>query len=206
MYSFLESVILYIQSVPEIFVLLVIFIMSLIENLFPPSPSDAVIVFSGTLIPLGNVHFINLLIASTLGTTIGFLIMFYIGFKFDKKIVETGRLKFIKLETVMKVENWFQKWGYWIIFINRFLSGTRAVISFFAGMSLLNVKKTTLISVAGALIWNFLLIYFGMIFSENWREITDKLGIVGYISLGVVLIISLFILLWKKFRKNKNVL
>lgn len=205
MYSFLESVILYIQSVPEIFVLLVIFIMSLIENLFPPSPSDAVIVFSGTLIPLGNVHFINLLIASTLGTTIGFLIMFYIGFKFDKKIVETGRLKFIKLETVMKVENWFQKWGYWIIFINRFLSGTRAVISFFAGMSLLNVKKTTLISVAGALIWNFLLIYFGMIFSENWREITDKLGIVGYISLGVVLIISLFILLWKKFRKNKNV-
>jgi membrane protein DedA with SNARE-associated domain len=198
----LENIISYLQNIPGIYVLLVIFIVALIENLFPPSPSDAIIVFSGTLIPLGNVHFLGLLIASTLGTTIGFLIMFIIGMNFDKKIVETGRLKFIKIETVMKLEHWFQKWGYWMILINRFLSGTRAVISFFAGMSLLDIKKTTLISFAGAFIWNFILIYSGMVFSENWREIYDKLDVYGYVILGLVIIIALFIFFRNKFKKK----
>jgi membrane protein DedA with SNARE-associated domain len=198
----LENIISYLQNIPGIYVLLVIFIVALIENLFPPSPSDAIIVFSGTLIPLGNVHFLGLLIASTLGTTIGFLIMFIIGMNFDKKIVETGRLKFIKIETVMKLEHWFQKWGYWMILINRFLSGTRAVISFFAGMSLLDIKKTTLISFAGAFIWNFILIYSGMVFSENWRDIYDKLDVYGYVILGLVIIIALFIFFRNKFKKK----
>jgi membrane protein DedA with SNARE-associated domain len=198
----LENIISYLQNIPGIYVLLVIFIVALIENLFPPSPSDAIIVFSGTLIPLGNVHFLGLLIASTLGTTIGFLIMFIIGMNFDKKIVETGRLKFIKIETVMKLEHWFQKWGYWMILINRFLSGTRAVISFFAGMSLLDIKKTTLISFAGAFIWNFILIYSGMVFSENWREIYDKLDVYGYVILGLFIIIALFIFFRNKFKKK----
>jgi membrane protein DedA with SNARE-associated domain len=128
--------------------------------------------------------------------------MFIIGMNFDKKIVETGRLKFIKIETVMKLEHWFQKWGYWMILINRFLSGTRAVISFFAGMSLLDIKKTTLISFAGAFIWNFILIYSGMVFSENWREIYDKLDVYGYVILGLVIIIALFIFFRNKFKKK----
>jgi membrane protein DedA with SNARE-associated domain len=69
-------------------------------------------------------------------------------------------------------------------------------------MSLLDIKKTTLISFAGAFIWNFILIYSGMVFSENWREIYDKLDVYGYVILGLVIIIALFIFFRNKFKKK----
>lgn len=195
----LENIITFLQNVPEMYVLLIVLALCYIENVFPPAPSDAVLLFAGTMIPLGNVHFLWLLLLSTLGSTLGFVTMFLIGLKFDKKIIETGKIKFIKIDTIMKVEHWFQKWGYWIILINRFLSGTRAVISFFAGMSLLDLKKTTILSIAGAFIWNFVLIYVGMVFSENWQEIYSKIDIFGYIIFGVLVIISLIILIKHKY-------
>lgn len=200
----LENIISFLQNLPGIYVILLVFLFSFIENIFPPSPSDSIIVFSGTLIPLGNVHILSLLIAATAGSSLGFLVMYLIGMKFDKKIIETGKLKYIKIDTVLKVEHWFQKWGYWIIVINRFLSGTRAVISFFAGMSLLDLKKTTILATLGALVWNFVLIYSGMVFSENWREIYEKIDYYGYFLFGGVIVIAVLIFLFNKFKKKTS--
>jgi membrane protein DedA with SNARE-associated domain len=128
--------------------------------------------------------------------------MFFIGMRFDKKIIETGKLKYINIDMIMKVEHWFQKWGYWVIVINRFLSGTRAVISFFAGMSLLDTKKTTILSFLGALVWNFILIYLGMIFGENWREIYAVLERMGYYLFAVLLVVALGVFLFHRIKKS----
>ena len=61
--------------------------------------------------------------------------LFFIGTQVDKKIIEKGKFKFLSSEALQKAEKWFSKYGYWVILGNRFLSGTRAVISFFAGLS-----------------------------------------------------------------------
>jgi membrane protein DedA with SNARE-associated domain len=59
----LESILNFLQNVPEIYVIGIVFAFSLAENLFPPSPSDSIIMFGGTLIAIGNAHFHWLLIA-----------------------------------------------------------------------------------------------------------------------------------------------
>ncbi|OGU59266.1 MAG: hypothetical protein A2X64_01890 [Ignavibacteria bacterium GWF2_33_9] len=200
----LDSILNFLENIPELYVLIVLLFFAYIENIFPPSPSDSVVIFAGTLIPHGNVHFISLLIITTIGSTLGFLTMFVIGQKFDKKIVETGKVKYVKYETIMKVEHWFQKWGYWMILINRFLSGTRTVISFFAGMSLLDKKKTTLLAATGSLIWNFVLIYSGYLFSDNWQLIYKKIDKLGYVILGFVILVSLLILFKNKWKAKKS--
>jgi len=180
-----------------------VFFFAFIENIFPPSPSDAVILFAGTLIPLGNVNFFALWVFATLGSVVGFLTMFAIGVSFDRKVVETGKIKFIKYEHILKVERWFQKWGYWLIVINRFLSGTRAVISFFAGMSLLKVRKTTLLCAISAGLWNFILIYLGYTFSQNWQEIYDELENYGYYFLAAITLIAIGVWIYnRKIQKN----
>jgi membrane protein DedA with SNARE-associated domain len=99
--------------------------------------------------------------------------LFFIGWMLDKKVIKSGKLKFISVEAVLKVEAWFNKYGYWVIAINRFLPGTRSVVSFFAGMSRLDIKRTVILSTISAFLWNFLIIYLGMLFGEN-VEVVDK--------------------------------
>lgn len=200
----LETIIKFLQEIPSLYLLVAVFFFAFVENIFPPSPSDAVILFAGTLIPMGNVSFISLWIFATLGSVVGFLTMFAIGVSFDRKVVEAGKIKFIKYEHIQKVEIWFQKWGYWLIVINRFLTGTRAVISFFAGLSLLKIRKTTLLSAISAGLWNFILIYIGYAFSQNWQEMYKKLEGYGYFLVITIVFLSIGIWIFNKMKKKKS--
>lgn len=200
----LETIIQFLSDIPGLYLLFIVFFFAFLENVFPPSPSDAIILFAGTLVNLRNVDFLSLWVFATLGSVVGFLTMFAIGVSFDRKVIEAGKLRYIKYETVLKVERWFQKWGYWLIVINRFLSGTRAVISFFAGMSLLKVRKTTILCAISAGAWNFILIFLGYKFSQNWKEIYAKLENYGYYFLGLVVVIAIVIWIYNKLRKKET--
>lgn len=161
----------FLEQLPPIGILAALFAFSYVENIFPPSPSDVAIVFGGTLVGLGLVGFVPALIATTLGSVLGFLTAFYIGRIFGERILERGKIKFIPIEGVHKVENWFRTYGYGIIVVNRFLSGTRAVVSFVAGMSEMDVLRTTIFCAISALVWNAILLIAGEMLGEHWTAV-----------------------------------
>ncbi|HOK15180.1 MAG TPA: DedA family protein, partial [Candidatus Kapabacteria bacterium] len=185
----LETLIEIIQKIPPFWILIIAFAVTYIENIFPPSPSDAALVFMGALVGTGTVGFIPLLLFATIGSTLGFITMFVLGVRFEMKFIETDKLKFVSKKALMKVDDLFKKWGYWLIVANRFLSGTRAVIAFFAGMSLLSFRKSTVLSFLSALLWNFILIYSGYIFGDNWKKVDEYMTLYGYILIPVVVVL-----------------
>ena len=199
----LEIMIHYIQAIPWYWVLLFACFITFLENIFPPSPSDALLVFMGALVTSGNVHFLPLLIAATVGSTIGFTVMFWLGKKFEVRIIESNKVKFISRNAVDKVGAWFNKWGYWLIVVNRFLSGTRAVIAFFAGMSMLSFRKSMVLSFVSALLWNSILIYLGYLFGDNWQEVDKYMTLYGYILAPSAAVIILAYAIFK-FVQNKR--
>lgn len=162
-----ETILTQVSDLTPLWIYLTIFFFAYIENLFPPSPSDMIVVIGGSLVGTGTISFIPLFISATTGSLAGFLTAFIIGWQFDKKLVHAGKLKFINVQSIEKVEIAFRKWGYYLIVANRFLPGTRAVISFFAGMSRLNVNKTTILSLLSSALWNLILIYLGITFGKN---------------------------------------
>lgn len=170
-----------------LWIYLVVVGIAYIENILPPFPSDVIVVAAGSLAGIGVVGFLPLLLLATVGSTLGFMSMYKIGNWFGHRILETGRMKFIPLESVQKVEQWFRIYGYWIIIANRFLAGTRAVVSFFAGLSELSLIKSTVLSFLSALAWNSLLLFAGKKLGENWRSIIYYLE--AYSKLVTVLII-----------------
>jgi membrane protein DedA with SNARE-associated domain len=166
-----EQIVYEITQLNPLWVYLAVAGIAYIENIFPPFPSDVVVVAAGSLFGLGTVDFVAALALATTGSTLGFMTMYKIGDWFGDTILETGRLPFIPQDSVKKVELWFQKYGYGLIVANRFLAGTRAVVSFFAGLSELVFWKTVALSFLSALAWNFFLLYAGKALGENWREI-----------------------------------
>lgn len=167
----MEHFIHHLQTLDPLLIYLAVFSIAFIENVFPPFPSDVIVVFAGSLIGIGRVGFVETLLFATVGSTVGFIVMYKIGDWFGDHILEQGKVKFIPVDAVMKVEQWFKKYGYWIIIANRFLAGTRAVVSFFAGMSELNLVRTTILSFFSALAWNTILVIGGWYLGRHWRDI-----------------------------------
>ena len=201
MSEFLQSL----SRLDPVWIYTIIFFISFIENIFPPSPSDTVVVFGGALAAMGRGSFIAALIAGVAGSTLGFMAMYGIGKWFGKRILETGRLSFIPIENLHKAEEWFKKYGDLIIIANRFLSGTRAVISFFAGISQLNFVKTTILSFISSLVWYTLLVYAGYSLGHNWQKFFDYMNNYSAIVTGIIIILALvFLIRYIKTHKKRS--
>jgi len=199
-----EDVLNQISTFPPVWIYITMMLFAFVENIFPPSPSDIVIVIGGTLVGAGDLSFILALIFSTLGSITGFMLMFYIGSTVDKKLIHSGRFKYIPINSINIVEAWFRKYGYFVIIANRFLPGTRAVISFFAGISNLEPKKTFSLCFISALAWNIIMLYLGFMFGNNVEAIDSYLTTYSNIVIVATIAMALLLIIRFMFKKNKT--
>ncbi len=178
--------------------------ISYLENVFPPSPSDTIVILLGSFVGIGKIGFFQLLLFTSIGSTLGFLTMYYLGSGFGHRIVKSKKWTFINEENLVKPRAWFKKYGYFLIVVNRFLSGTRAVISFFAGMSELKVTTTIILATISGIIWNGILIALGMAAGQNWHLVDKTMELYGNIVFIVVAVVVLFFVAKFFYDKRKT--
>lgn len=202
-----EQIIQFLSSsaINPFLILLTAFFFMFLENIFPPSPSDVILLFLGSLVGFGRIDFTVLLIVSAFGSILGFMSMFYVGKFFGERIVDEGKLKFVKREAIEKVRLWFNKYGYLVVVANRFLSGTRAVISFFAGFSELSAVKSTVLAGISATVWNFLIIWIGMSLGKNWRQATVFFELYWKLILAILIFVVIGYFAFKRIRQKTSV-
>ena len=196
-----------ISGLPYIYLVLMAFLLTLIENIFPPFPSDLCFIVLTVLVFFNGGYVVPVILAAAIGGTIGFWIMYMLGSKFAKKIVESDKIKFISKTSIEKAEKKFQKWGIKIVAINRFMSGTRAVISFFAGMSKLPKTKTIIYAGISSLLYYGLLVLVGYHFGKDYSRIIEFLYTYEKITIAIVIVVIIIaIVMWviKKRILKKN--
>jgi membrane protein DedA with SNARE-associated domain len=199
----LEQAITWLKQLSPAGVLGLMFLIAYIENVFPPSPSDVLLVFAGTLIGLGTIGFPSSLFFSTLGSTLGFMTAYWLGRYFERHIVEGRFGRYLPVSTIARAEGLFQRFGYGVIVANRFLAGTRAIVSFAAGMSRMNLPATTALSAVSAAVWNGLLLYLGMIFGKNWKRAGEYLSIYSTVVTVIVIVVA-GIYVWRYFSNRRQ--
>ena len=186
-------------------IILAVFAIALLENVFPPFPSDVLVVAAGSLVGLGTVGFAEVLIAAAIGSSVGFVVMYFVGKWFGHRILAAGRIPFIPPEAVGTVHGWFERYGYWLIIANRFLSGTRAVVAFFAGMSDLKLGPTIALSFVSSLFWNAILVTSGYVLGNNWERVGFYLSTYSQVVTGVVvLVVIVLVIRYFSTRKGRQ--
>lgn len=200
-----ESIIQWLQGLPPLGVYAALFFTAYIENVFPPAPSDVVMLFIATLAGMGTIGLVPAVAIATAGSVSGFMTAFWIGRRFGRRLVESNRLPFITEQALTKVDGWFEKYGYGVVIANRFLAGTRAVISFFTGMSRLRFLPTTLLCLLSALVWNSLIIWLGSLLGANWREGMVYLERYGQVVVAVLVVLALVwgVRRWLRYRRER---
>ena len=201
----LQEIISYISTLDPALIYVVLFFFAFIENILPPSPSDFVLLFGATLIANSTLGFIPILLLTSVGSALGFIVMYLIGEFLGEKLLRSGKFKFIKQESLDKADHFFHKYGYNLILINRFLPGTRAVVSFFSGVHKLKPMRTFIYAAVSSFVWNAILIFLGIQLGNN-LELVDKYLSEYYqiiLSITGLIIIIVLVRFWMKKKKSK---
>lgn len=200
----LEQLFTYLQTLDPVWVYFFLFFFAFIENVFPPAPSDLVVIIGATLIAGTSIGFIPILVITSIGSAMGFILMYYLGRLFGEKILRTGRLKFVDQDSLFRIDNWFRKYGYELILANRFLPGTRSVISFFSGMHELKIVKTFAYSAISAFLWNVVIIYAGMKLGQNIEKIDFYMTAYSNIIISITLFVIAFFIFRFFYKRRKR--
>lgn len=188
-----------------------IFLMLAIENIFPPIPSEIILPFGGFMTTTSNLTIPGVIIAATLGSLLGAVILYYIGRLLDvermEKLVDRwGNIIRITKKDIRKADKWFDKYGYWTVLFCRMIPLVRSLISIPAGMSGMKFGVFMLFTTIGTLGWNLLLVLIGAALGESWEDITlymDTYSNVVYALIAVGLVF-LGILYFRKRSRRIN--
>ena len=188
-----------------------VFLLIAIENIFPPIPSEVILLFGGFMTTYTKLNIIFMIIASTLGSLIGAIVLYYIGKIFNKerlkKIIsgKIGKILRLKNSDIDKADRWFDTKGNKTVFFCRFIPIVRSLISIPAGMSEMPIIKFLIYTIFGSLIWNTVLIITGKMVGNNWTKILTIFDTYSHIVLIIFIIIFIILItiFYKKRKKNK---
>lgn len=171
----------------------------MIENLFPPIPSEIILTFSGFVAKSANLSLTLIILASTLGSVVGAIILYYLGYFLNDSIV-----KFLKLNknNTNKTMNEFNKNGKKSVFFGRLAPIIRSLISIPAGIAKMNILEFTILTTLGSLIWNTILILLGNMIGDNYLIVSE---IIKTYYKPLIIIIIIVYILKKLINRNKIV-
>jgi membrane protein DedA with SNARE-associated domain len=200
----MESLLHSLETANPLWAYFILFISAFIENIFPPIPGDTVTVFGAYLVGRGLLSFWGVWISTTLGSIAGFMAIFAIAYWIEWKIIEKYRPKWVKKSKIDRVEQWFRRYGYWVILVNRFLSGIRSIISLVAGLSKMNSLLVFLLALISCIVWNGTLIGLGAVLGENWELISHFLLLYNRIVIIVVVTAVVIFAGYRFYRLKKS--
>jgi membrane protein DedA with SNARE-associated domain len=207
--QFIKEAVQFINTLPPSSIYLVFFVVAYVENIVPPIPGDVLVAFGGYLAAESVIGLIPVLLLTTIASVIGFMSMYWIGSRWGTLVQQKKKqfwlLRFIPLKYVNKVRSWMKRWGMGVVLANRFLAGTRSVISLTAGLSHTRISSTIFYSTLSSLLWNGILLGFGWVVHENWQRIGKYLSIYGriiLIAIAIFIVIRLIVYYYNKRSPN----
>ena len=183
-------------------------IISFLENVFTPIPSEAVLPFAGVLVTQGKMDPYAAWASSMVGGLLGSLVFYYFGYwlgvdRVYEFVGKYGKWFFLKIEDVTRSEKWFDRFGAPSVLIGRLVPQVRSFISIPAGMTKMPLPQFLFLTAVGSGIWNAFLEWLGIYFGENYETFLPILDKVDLIFVIVVFsLIAYFV--WTRAGKKIN--
>ena len=175
-----------------------IILLIAIENIFPPIPSEVILTFGGFATTISNITVIGTIIASTVGSVLGAIVLYWIGRFLNEERIDkfadskVGKVLGLQKQDIHKAFSWFDSKGKFAVFFGRFIPIVRSLVSIPAGMAKMAMIPFLLLTTVGSLIWNTVLITLGRIAGASWSKIAVYVG--GYSDVVLIGFIIVFIL------------
>lgn len=175
-----------------------ILLLITLENIFPPIPSEIILMFGGFMTTKTSLSVLGVAVVATTGSIAGSLVLYGIGRMFNmermEKLVERkGSWMRLKKEDIQKATKWIKSYGYWAVVICRMIPLIRSLISIPAGMAKLRLTPFLLFTCIGTFIWNITMVGIGALVGENWSFVMQLLAVYSTITYVLIAAIGLLV-------------
>lgn len=174
-----------------------IVLVVLLENLFPPIPSEVILPFAGFITTSGALTLPGVIAASTLGSVLGALLLYFAGAWFGREriyrfVERYERYLTVSPEHVTRAEAWFERHGVVTVLLCRMVPIMRSIISIPAGLVRMNLLTFTVYTAIGALVWNTALAGIGALLGSSWHLVSQWVSYYQdlVIAIGVLAVLA----------------
>ena len=188
-----NSLATWVQDVIEQLGYLGVALLVVLENVFPPIPSEIVLPFAGFVAQRGSDSVVLMILAATVGSVIGALIMYWIAAVIGDERLHVFTRKFgkwvqIREADLTRAEEWFDRHAVSAVLVGRCVPLIRSVVSIPAGFRRMKLIPYIAYTFLGSLVWNIALVGAGAMLGENWERVEPVVATFQWIV--IVLIVA----------------
>ena len=179
-----------------------------LENVFPPIPSELVLLLTGFNVSESRFGFVGAVLAATAGSVVGAYFLYGIGRllseeRLERFLATVGKVVGLKRKDVHKGFVWFERHGTAVVLFGRLIPVVRSVVSIPAGAEKMPLGRFTLLTAAGSLVWNIVWVAIGWGLGDQWEK-AGKWGDVLQYGVVVLIAIGLVVLVFRARRDRAN--
>lgn len=177
------------------------------ENIFPPIPSELILPLAGFEVDSGELNFILVVLAATLGSLVGALILYAIGLYGGRPLVlKWGMVLRVSEKDLDRAEDWFDRWGDWVVLVARVIPIARSLVSIPAGTMRMGLVRFCLLTLLGSFVWNFALVFAGYQLGANWEDVTNTIESYSTVIrvIAVLLVLAFAWWAWRRIASARS--
>ena len=190
-----------------------ILLLIFVENIFPPIPSEVVLVFGGFLTTQANMSILLVILFATIGATLGAAVLYGLGRVLSrekiKKLVsgKFGKAIHMQPNDVTRAEAWFKRYEYKAVLVCRCIPVLRSLISIPAGMAKMRPFPFFILTVIGTVVWNTVLVLIGALAGSAWEQSLKYIGWYSSVAIAAILAVCAiigYLYIKRRFKRNKE--
>jgi membrane protein DedA with SNARE-associated domain len=163
-------------------------LLMLLENIFPPIPSEVIMPLAGFSAAKGTLSFAGVVISGTVGSLAGayfwFLVGRWIGPKRLKRFAgRHGRWLTLHPDEIERARTYFERYQALALFLGRLIPAIRSLISVPAGVNCVPISTFLLWSSLGTALWTLLLAGAGYLLQSQYERVSEWLNPVSNVVL-----------------------
>lgn len=181
--------------------------IAIAEKIFPVVPSYLVFVLLGMAVALGHGDLATTVAAVAIGSTIGSLCWYGLGFALGAKrselfVTRFGRYVFLKPDFYPRMAEAYRRNRFWVTVVGQTIPAVRVYLSIPAGVINLAIVHFTAAIFIGSLVWSGPLLIAGYILQGRGSDVATSSAML--LMTALVGAEFLIIFLWRMFRATRN--
>ncbi|MCE2709966.1 MAG: hypothetical protein RLZZ538_971 [Actinomycetota bacterium] len=183
----------WVQDVIEQLGALGVALLVILENVFPPIPSEIVLPFAGFVAQRGDGSVSVMILAATVGAVIGALVLYAIAaligqVRLAAFIERFGRWFGVKPTDLARAEAWFDRHAVAAVLLGRCVPLIRSVVSIPAGFRRMRLVPFIVYTAMGSAVWNTALVGAGAVLGNQWDKVEPYVAVLQYVVIAVIVL------------------
>lgn len=144
-----------------------------LENLVPPVPSELVLTMAGYLAGNGRLNVVLVVIAATIGSVVGALILYWLGRMVGEDRLRRwlDRIPLVDADDLDKADRWFERHAWSAVLFGRMVPVVRSLVSIPAGANHMPIGRFLTFTAIGSGVWNSLFVGAGFALGTRWQQV-----------------------------------